>query len=255
MTEEPIAFNCPACDKVLKVKAKGAGKSIRCPGCNASVTVPTPDSTGVSTGVFDPFKAMRNAPSPQRREASSPPPIPPIPPIPTHAATQEADNATLQESSPVESPKADLPQSESSAAVGAIPNRVAVTAPATPDPYASPAAVPELSISSPIQLPQQRTYPVLLIVASVYRYSAYVMIVLTAIFISLTLVVNLSTGRGDGVTLLGALGLWLLTSVPAALAATLVAVFLIMNAELIMLGLHVQENTLATAHAVRQRHP
>lgn len=38
-----IRFNCPECDKPLRVPASNAGSVARCPGCRSEVAVPTPE--------------------------------------------------------------------------------------------------------------------------------------------------------------------------------------------------------------------
>ena len=35
-----IRFNCPACDKTLKIKPRHAGRKVACPRCNEQLTVP-----------------------------------------------------------------------------------------------------------------------------------------------------------------------------------------------------------------------
>jgi RNA polymerase sigma factor (sigma-70 family) len=40
--QAPIAFPCPACRRMLKVKAEQAGKKGKCPHCTAAVEVPSP---------------------------------------------------------------------------------------------------------------------------------------------------------------------------------------------------------------------
>lgn len=37
-----ITFNCPNCNQELEMDATGAGTSIECPSCSATITVPTP---------------------------------------------------------------------------------------------------------------------------------------------------------------------------------------------------------------------
>ena len=106
--------------------------------------------------------------------------------------------------------------------------------------------------SYPTALPLTRSYPVLGITALICRWLGYIVLVLAAAFILLSFLLAVLTGLRTDVGLLPSLGFWLFGSIPTALVALFAADVLIMNAEMIQLGIHVQANTLATAHAVRR---
>lgn len=56
----PIRFACPECQKSLKVEERYVGKRLPCPGCSATITIPSPDS--VATKEPAPRKQITSKP-------------------------------------------------------------------------------------------------------------------------------------------------------------------------------------------------
>jgi hypothetical protein len=68
----PITLGCPSCGKRFRARDESAGKRVKCPFCQAAVSVPTPDeaaAAGAPTETLPP-------PPPPRRAAPPPPPPP-----------------------------------------------------------------------------------------------------------------------------------------------------------------------------------
>lgn len=201
MEDSPIEFDCPTCAKALKVKAKGAGRTITCPGCKQPAVVPM-----VEMGLpdDDPFGFDAIA---KLDEATRQPPLPPTP-----------------------TPTPPQPNPYTSTAVDANPVRQDV-------PWET-------------ALPAKRSYPALWFIAKLYRIVAYLIAGLALIGFVLGLIVAVVMLVQTGSPM--AVASFLVTAIPATLGAFLMAVGLVMFAELIQLAVNIQENTLATAHAARR---
>jgi LSD1 subclass zinc finger protein len=80
-----IALHCPACRKLLKANDDQAGKRVRCPGCQAVLTIPGPAG-----------QITRAAPIPKAAPAG-PPATTPLPPtarqMPGLRPSQPVDNS------------------------------------------------------------------------------------------------------------------------------------------------------------------
>ncbi|MEW4456104.1 hypothetical protein AB1L30_25790 [Bremerella sp. JC817] len=80
MPDDLIRFKCKKCKNTIKAKPKYAGKKIACPGCEAPIRVPSPETTTEKPSEKKPKKErgnstviLRNAPSAtesQKREAT-----------------------------------------------------------------------------------------------------------------------------------------------------------------------------------------
>jgi DNA-directed RNA polymerase subunit RPC12/RpoP len=210
MTDDaPIEFTCGMCGKPLKVRARGAGRTIACPGCGQSVTVPVPEVAAVGDD-FNPFAGFADAMGVAMEPADNPLPEPinsrPFAPITRPAPAESIVAAALP------------------------PHR--------------PRAADE------IHLPPSRSYPVLTLIAAVCRILAGIIAVLAVGAMLITVIVAVKTGGGmadpkSGLALA-------FTILPIGFGSLIAALGLLVNAELITLAIHIQANTLATAHASRR---
>jgi len=69
----PIRIVCPGCHKTLRAEEKLAGKSVRCPGCRAAVSIPAVTERGSAPPPATPATPGRAADPPGRPSA---PPAP-----------------------------------------------------------------------------------------------------------------------------------------------------------------------------------
>lgn len=219
--EQPIKVQCQSCGFNLRVRQKGAGKTVKCPGCSSQVRVPLP------------------------------PPTPPEPIFKNDVPESELnwlDEAQLEGSFESGSPGAferinpQVPRMEDTppAAFPSSPNV---------NPFSPIRAV---SVSeSAIKLPSVRSYPVLVIAAKICRVLGYIILTIATVLILISFAVTAGASLRNGENAPAAFLAWVLTSLWMGVVAIFGAAALIMNAELIELSMHIQSNTLATAHAVR----
>jgi hypothetical protein len=64
----PIEFNCPGCQKKLRVADSGAGKQAKCPQCGAVASVPAPSGVSDQAQPTPPEGSPFGAPTPPRVE-------------------------------------------------------------------------------------------------------------------------------------------------------------------------------------------
>lgn len=236
--ENPIEAACQSCGFKLLVKRKGAGKTVKCPGCSSPVLVPFPDPK---------------------------PPAPAIPVAPT-AAPKRVDPPAGESLSWLDEIEAQPPNVTSFPAglggVGGLGQRDLPNPPTATSPVAmaesqvsrSNAYAPVIKTSgndSTTKLPSVRNYPVLVIYAMISRIIGYIILALAAVFVLVSFIVVVAVSMRSGDNTGAALIAWVSGSLTIGLSAMFAAGVLIMNAEIIELAMHVQSNTLATAHAVR----
>jgi hypothetical protein len=57
----PITFSCPECFKAVKVKDELAGKTIKCPACQATINVPAAEGAADNYAVAETAAPARKA--------------------------------------------------------------------------------------------------------------------------------------------------------------------------------------------------
>jgi hypothetical protein len=77
----PIPLECGQCGRAMKVKDELAGKRVKCPGCQAVLTVPRPgpDAEDAAFELLSQSEAEEEPPGPAPRAADPGPPPPPPP--------------------------------------------------------------------------------------------------------------------------------------------------------------------------------
>lgn len=94
-------------------------------------------------------------------------------------------------------------------------------------------------------LPASRSYPVLTLIARMCRAFAVLVVAMAGVGIIVGYKVAAAQEDNSAIALTAAV-------VAVGFIAILIALMLIMVAEMIMLAIHIQGNTLATAHAARR---
>lgn len=236
-SEQPIEVACQSCGFNLLVKRKGAGKTVKCPSCSSSVLVPFP---------------VPSPPAPS-------PPAPIVPPaslvnVPQLGSPEDESLSWLNDIETNQPSEAlftgGIGQAGRMPSAATAANPAATSTPMSVD----NAYVPTIKTSggdSAIKLPSVRNYPVLVIYAKILRIIGYLILVLASIFVVVSLIVVLAFSMRNSDSTGAALMTWMSGSFSVGLAAIITAGILIMNAELIELAMHIQSNTLATAHAAR----
>ena len=236
-TEQPIEVACQSCGFNLLVKRKGAGKTVKCPSCSSPVLVPFP---------------APSPPDPSPPAPIAPPGLTAKPQLP--GSPQDESLSWLNDIEDIQPNAATFARGFGQASrppSAATPFAAAVTSSPT---SLDNAYVPTIKTSggdSAIKLPSVRNYPVLVIYAKILRIIGYLILVLASIFVVVSLIVVLAFSMRNSDSTGAALMTWMSGSFSVGLAAIFTAGILIMNAELIELAMHIQSNTLATAHAAR----
>ncbi len=124
-----IAFNCPGCGKLFKVKEEYAGKRSKCPGCGKPVLEPMPEATVAATP-SEVGKAASAPAAPPGKEAGHPmppqaPASSPVADLPTQAPSTAASAAR-----PANGSLSDTLGGAPSEPVGAAPELTGFLAPA-----------------------------------------------------------------------------------------------------------------------------
>jgi hypothetical protein len=101
MEDSPIDFTCDTCGKALKVKAKGAGRTITCPWCKQPTVVPTIEMGLPDDDPFG-FEALAKLDEVTRAQPTPPTPTPPTPPQPNPYSTPAVDASPQRQDLPWE---------------------------------------------------------------------------------------------------------------------------------------------------------
>jgi len=92
----PIRVVCSSCKRGINAPEKYAGKSAKCPGCGASITIPMPEPVAAALDVNDLPSSARQDTPPAFTPPVSPPPITATP----QSSPGRRDEQTLLEDSP-----------------------------------------------------------------------------------------------------------------------------------------------------------
>ena len=95
----PITLGCPSCGKRFRARDESAGKKVKCPYCQAAVSVPTSDEAAAAGAPTAPLPDSGSLPAAPARASAAPPPRP-RPPPPAAPVVVSGDWGALPTSPP-----------------------------------------------------------------------------------------------------------------------------------------------------------
>ncbi|NND96794.1 MAG: hypothetical protein HKN47_05625 [Pirellulaceae bacterium] len=239
---------CGTCNTDFRVKAKAAGKTIRCPHCQNPCELPTMQEIMAAQGIEP---GAESNPAGDTAAAGAPNPAGPAPA--GGAAKENPFQFAAAASGGSSKPAGGLPdfgaKTGPTKKSGPAKKKQPAKSPAKePNPFEAPAATGTVSSTGTAKgLPAKRVYPALQFMRTVYYGLACFVGLGWSLFIIGSLYVVVQMGGGYMA--------WAIQAFTTTIGTAVMMGTLIAFAEMIKLAMDVQDNTLATAHSTAAHVP